>query len=188
MAAHKIINDAEDLSWEDMAEMAELVLVTFPRVLNRFRDISSHYDVLEAYKLLKANNCLPDIYQFTEELPYSHAVLSEMGQTVLSDAVKAMASQELNIGLYTCEPLMLLIGSYKSSIFILDTHPVPVSVGGHSTGILKIFSGSAIEVSEACCTWLKQRIQSCGRCNENPQSLAMIEKESINRFNSFPYL
>jgi hypothetical protein len=178
MAAHKIINDAEDLSWEDMAEMAELVLVTFPRVLNRFRDISSHYDVLEAYKLLKANNCLPDIYQFTEELPYSHAVLSEMGQTVLFDAVKAMASQELHIGLYTCEP----------RIFILDTHPVPVSVGGHSTGIFKIFSGSAIEVSEACCTWLKQRIQSCGRCNENPQSLAMIEKESINRFNSFPYL
>jgi hypothetical protein len=86
--------------------------------------------VLEAYKLLKANNCLPDIYQFTEELPYSDAALSEMVQIVLFDAVKAMGSQELHIGLYTCEPLMLLIGSYKSSIFILDTHPVPVSFWG----------------------------------------------------------
>ena len=70
LIAHELI-ESEHMSWDCIAETAESIIVSFPHVFNRFRDVSMHYDVMEAYTLLKDKNCFPtEIYDFTEELPY----------------------------------------------------------------------------------------------------------------------
>ena len=58
LIAHEL-RELENMSWRCVADTAESIIVTYPQVFNRFRDVSRHYDVMEAYSLLKNHNCLP---------------------------------------------------------------------------------------------------------------------------------
>ncbi len=130
------------MSWDCIAETAESIIVSFPHVFNRFRDVSMHYDVMEAYTLLKDNNCFPtEIYDFTEELPYQDDALSPCGKEQLLEAITSMASQWPLIGFYTCDKFIFLVGSYDSDLFILDTHDVPIQAGNNCTLHTKLLLG-----------------------------------------------
>ena len=61
MIAHEM-HETEEMPWNFVAETAEITLVTFPRILNKFRDIALFYDIMEAYTLLRNNNCIPECY------------------------------------------------------------------------------------------------------------------------------
>ena len=64
------------ISWEDVAEVSESVILTLPENINDIREISMTYDVMEAYLLLRNANLLSSTYMFTEELPYAFGVFS----------------------------------------------------------------------------------------------------------------
>ena len=173
MIAHEM-HETEEMPWNFVAETAEITLVTFPRILDKFRDIALFYDIMEAYTLLKNNNCIPDCYYFTEELPYADHALSETGKEKLHNAMMKVASNDRVLGFFTCRNYIFLVGSYNSEMFILDTHPVPPSAGGRFTAILKRFTGSKEHACGTCCNWLWNRLESSNL--NGPQSLSLMFK------------
>ena len=177
-----ILSNANVSSWPEVAQIAESVITSFPRVINNFRDVGLRYDVLEAYTVLKRNNCLSSPYQFSEELPYSFGVLTDNGKAKLLESVKAMKNGRDCIGLYTCEPYTFLLGSLMERIFILDTHPVPSACGGNLTGLIKIFSGSAEKSAQSACNWLWTRLVNSGVNEDHAQSLSFMRKDDIARY------
>ena len=177
--AHEL-HEANEMSWDDLVTTVESIIVTEPHVFNIFRDVYQYYDVVEGYTLLKINNCLPDRYAFTEELPYKDGVLSEIGKERLLKAMTAVASQCPSFGFFTCEKFIFLIGSYNSDMFVLDTHEVPVTAGGRCTALLlKRFSGANENSAEECCKWLWNRLASSKL--SGPQSLSMMIKHNLKR-------
>lgn len=173
------LHEMEEIYWDVLAETVETIILTFPRVLNKFRDISSHYDVMEAHMMLRENHCLPDRYYLTEEIPYPDDALSEPGKRELVKALTSMAVLSPTFGFYTCEKFIFLIGSYNSDMFVIDTHPVPPSAGRRFTSILKRFCGSNIEAAKACCSWLWQRLESSNL--NGPQSLSLMIQKNVQR-------
>ena len=180
LIAHELYS-SRLLSWGDLATTAEVIIVTQPHVFNRFRDVSLHYDVMEAYTLLKNNNCLPGyFYSFTEEIPFQKNALSPHGKENLLKAVASFSSREPSFGFYTCGKFIFLTGFYNSEMFILDTHEVPSTVGGTSAGLIKRFCGSQEKAAEECCQWLWKRLASSKL--DGPQSLAIMVKRDSERF------
>lgn len=175
--ADEIFANETTSTWEEIASVSETVITTLPQAINNSRNVALNYDVLEAYRVLKSNGCLTSLYQFSEELPDSCGVFSDEGKAKLLKAVKSMNKESNCIGLYTCEPYILLLGSMKNGIFILDTHPVPPTCGGQSTGILKVFQGMTDESSHSACEWLWQRLLCSGVTSNCPQSLAIMTKD-----------
>ena len=165
-----------------MVCVSESVIRTLPTVINDFRDISLRYDVLEAYALMKSNNCLSSLYEFTEEIPFPFGVFTLEGKEKLLDAVKRIRNSDTCFALYTCEPYSFLLGSLLDSVFILDTHAVPSACGGRSTGILMCFSGSMECSIKSASKWLWERLLSSGVKGDTPQSLCVIKKEKENRY------
>ena len=172
--ADRILSDTTVLSWNDLVRISESVIRTLPKVINEFRDISPRYDVLEAYSLMKSNNCISSLYQFTEEIPYPFGVFTQEGKEKLLDAVKTIRNSDTCFALYTCEPYSFLLGSLMDSAFILDIHAVPSACGGRSTGILMCFSGSVENSIKCASKWLWERLLSSGVKGDTPQSLCVI--------------
>ena len=93
LIAHEL-HESEGMSWRCIAETAENIISTYPHVFNRFRDVSLQYDIMEAYTMLKDNNCLPDNrYYLTEGLPYKENALFELGKEQLLEAMTKVASE-----------------------------------------------------------------------------------------------
>ncbi|CAB4017313.1 Mitogen-activated kinase kinase kinase A [Paramuricea clavata] len=174
LIAHEL-HESEVMSWRCIAETAESIITIYPHVFNRFRDTSLHYDIMEAYTMLKDNNCLPDDrYYLTECLLFEENALSQLGKEQLLQAMTKVALACPSYGFYTCDQFIFLIGSYDLDMFVLDTHEVPVAAGGKSTALLKRFLGTNEESAKECCRWLWKRLAS-SKLN-GPQSLSMMVK------------
>ena len=178
--AHEL-RELENMSWRCVADTAESIIVTYLHVFNRFRDVSRHYDVMEAYSLLKNHNCLPgNCYGLTEELPYADDALSDIGKTQLLEAITLLASKCPSFGFYTCDSFIFLVGSYNSQMFVLDTHAIPAATGEKSGSLLKTFTGVPEKAAEECCRWLWERLS--GSNLNGPQSLLRMVVEDSERF------
>lgn len=180
LIAHEL-RELENMSWRCVADTAESIIVTYPHVFNRFRDVSRHYDAMEAYTLLKKHNCLPgNCYGLTEELPYTDDALSDVGKAQLLGAMTLVASKRPSFGFYTCDSFIFLVGSYNSHMFVLDTHEIPATTGGKSGSLLKTFTGVPWKAAEECCRWLWERLSSSNL--NGPQSLSRMVVEDSERF------
>ena len=115
--ADKILSDTNFLSWNDLVRVSESVIRTPPTVINDFRDISLRYDVLETYAIMKSNNCLSSLYEFTEEIPFPFGVFTLEGKEKLLDALKRIRNSDTCFASYTCEPYSFLLGSLLDSVF-----------------------------------------------------------------------
>ena len=171
-------NVSSTISWKDVAEISESVILTLPDDVNDIRQVSLTYDVMEAYTILRNANLLSSDYTFTEELPYAFGVFSKEGKAKLSEKIKELRknSGETFVALYTCEPYTLLLGFILGSLFILDTHAVPEDCGGMETGMVNIFHGPPEEASTSACLWLWKRLESAGVQN-GPQSLSVMKAD-----------
>jgi hypothetical protein len=69
-------------------------------------------------------------------------------------------------------PLIFLVGSYDSDLFILDTHDVPIQAGGQRTALMKIFVSACSQAAAECCSWLWKILESSKL--DGPQSLTMM--------------
>ena len=83
-------NASSTITWEDVAEISESVILTLPEDINDIRQISLTYDVMEAYTILRNANLLSSIYTFTEELPYAFGVFSDEGKAKLTEKIKEL--------------------------------------------------------------------------------------------------
>ena len=62
----------------DTPQIATEMIISYPLELNKIRDLSFLYTVLDANKLMRDHNHLKNEFEFTEELPYADGVLVEV--------------------------------------------------------------------------------------------------------------
>ena len=67
----------------DIPQIATEMIISYPLELNKIRDLSSLYTVLDANKLMRDHNHLKNEFEFTEELPYADGVLAEVSRDPL---------------------------------------------------------------------------------------------------------
>ena len=166
--------------------MAENVITEFPRVVNPHRNCEELYDVLSAYQLIRSVGAEVGKYDFSEEILESDFVFSQKGQTNLVHALSSMLSKkDFCVAIYTCEPLVFIIGLASDCFFIVDTHPVPAEVDGKGTGLLKVFPEVKEEETacEGVCRWIWQRLVSSGVKNYMLQSLSIMSENE--RYQSY---
>ena len=178
MIAHKIHQVAGNgrPAWPEMCEVAEKVIDELPKKINSHRNVEEHYDVIGAYSILKQAKCEIDNYEFSEEFVDPHYVFSQKGMSALKSAVLSMTRKKLAVAIYTCEPIIFLIGFTGGHIFLLDTHPVSESVGGRRKGMLKLFPATNEASVEEVCLWLWRRLHSSGVKNDSYQSFSFVNK------------
>ena len=87
------------------------MIISYPLELNKIRDLSSLYTVLDANKLTRDHNHLKNEFEFTEELPYADGVLAEVSTDQLQYKMQKLANGKTLLSIYTCEPFWFLIGS-----------------------------------------------------------------------------
>lgn len=63
---------------DDITQIATEMIITYPLELNKIRDLSSLYTVLDANKLMRDHNHVKNEFEFTEELSYADGVLAEV--------------------------------------------------------------------------------------------------------------
>ena len=119
-------------NWHDIAQVAENSDYNNSWTYQQRKDRALDYDVMEAYSLIKANDCLKFMCEFSEQLPYSTSTFSQEGKTQLLATLESMKESNERVSIYTCEPYTFVIGSKMDSLFILDTHPVPLEVRGQN--------------------------------------------------------
>ena len=161
---------------EELPHVASKVIARYPEELNRVRQVSSLYSVLDANKLMKDNSHLRNKFKFTEELPFAEGVFAEMSRDRLQQKIRNLANKEEQfLSIYTCEPFSFLIGCFGKKLFVLDTHPVPESCGGNGNGQLKVYQSASTECCRELCKWLWQRLANSGVRASEGQSLAVIK-------------
>ena len=67
----------------DIPQIATEMIISYSLELNKIRDLSSLYTVLDANKLMRDHNHLKNEFEFTEELPYADGVLAEVSRDPL---------------------------------------------------------------------------------------------------------
>ena len=67
----------------DIPQIATEMIISYSLELNKIRDFSSLYTVLDANKLMRDHNHLKNEFEFTEELPYADGVLAEVSRDPL---------------------------------------------------------------------------------------------------------
>ena len=120
--------------------MAEKVITELLRLLNPHRNCEELYDVLSAYQLIRSIGPEVSKYDFSEEILESDFEFSQKGRTNLVHALSSMLSKkDFCVAIYTCEPLVFIVGLGSDCFFIVGTHPVPTEVGGEGTSIPIVF-------------------------------------------------
>jgi hypothetical protein len=98
--AHELLS--KDCLWNSskIAQLAEDI-ENFPLEINSYRNVGKHYDVLEAYDVLKRSESLPAHCEFSEELPFSVSTFTEQGKFNLKMAVPKIQNAGGSVALYT---------------------------------------------------------------------------------------
>ena len=108
--------------WQNICEVAENVITEFPRVVNPYKNCEEIYDVLSAYQLIRSVGAEVGKYDFSEEILESDFVFSQKGQTNLVHVLSSMLSKkDFCVAIYTCEPLVFIIGLASDGFYIVDT-------------------------------------------------------------------
>ena len=159
---------------KSIPEIATSVLANYPAELNKVRDISSLYAVLDANKLMRDTKHLRNSFEFTEELPYAESVFLQVSRERLLQQLNILSSTEENfLSIYTCEPFSLLLASIER-LFVLDTHPVPEKSGGNGSALFKLYKSASSACCLSLCQWLWNRLAN-GGAQSSGQSLAVIK-------------
>ena len=101
-----IIGDCSlDARLDDIPQIATQVITNYPTELNRIREISSLYTVLDANKLMKDHNHLKNEFKFTEELPHAEGVFAEVSRNRLQEKVQELATGQTFFSITLVSPL-----------------------------------------------------------------------------------
>ena len=96
---------------DNIPQIATEMIISYPLELNKIRDLSSLYTVLDANKLIRDHNHLKNEFEFTEELPYADGVLAEVSNDRIQQKMQELANGQTFSSIYNFEPFSFLIGS-----------------------------------------------------------------------------
>lgn len=171
-----VSNGADNNRLKKIPQVATSVIANYPEELNKIRDVTSLYTVLDANKLTRDNNQLRNNFEFTEELPYGEGVFAQISRDRLQQKINDLSYTEENfLSIYTCEPFSLLVGCIDRRLFILDTHPVPEVCGGDGNGLFKLYESASPVCCRSLCQWLWKRLANGGVRSSGSQSLAVVK-------------
>ena len=88
----------------DIPQIATEMIISYPLELNKIRDLSSLYTVLDANKLMRDHNHLKNEFEFTEELPYADGVLAKVSRDRIQQKMQELANGQTFSSIYNCEP------------------------------------------------------------------------------------
>ena len=118
---------------DDIPQIATQMITSYPLELNKIRELSSLYTVLDANKLMRDHNHLKNEFEFTEELPYADGDFAEVSRDRLQQKVQELANDQTFLSIYTCEPFSFLLGSLSRQLFRSDDSPIVTWLNINST-------------------------------------------------------
>ena len=160
--------------FQDIACLAEEVIIKSPLKFNPIREKSRHYDVSEAYALL----VVEEEYEFSEEIISSYGAYSARAREELNAAVCHLTTErEMRVAFYSCGGYIFTIGWAFQHLFIMDTHAICQELGGDGKGLLKVFLHENKQLAvENLCAWVWKRLSQSGVKSCTQQSLAEMRK------------
>ena len=162
-------------TWEMVREVVENVICQLPSSVNEHRDVSSFYDVEEAYGIMSSKGLLHRQYEFSEECVSGNKVFSCAGRYELIKSLKSKATQgKVCFGIYSCSPYILTLGISQNSLFLIDTHPVNEELGGNGNGVLLVTPDLSYRSCQSLIQWLLIRLTRAGVKTDSRQSLLWL--------------
>lgn len=114
-------NERPVSTFEDIAHLAEEVIINFPLRFNPIREQSQHYDV-------------------SEEILSNHGVYSACVREELTAAEYQLTTEtQMRPAFYSCWGHIFAIGWAFGNLFITDTHAMSTELGGNGKGLVKVF-------------------------------------------------
>lgn len=157
-------NERPVSTFEDIAHLAEEVIINFPLRFNPIREQSQHYDVSEAYKLLRESKVVEEEYEFSEEILSNHGVYSACVREELTAAEYQLTTEtQMRPAFYSCWGHIFTIGWAFGNLFITDTHAISTELGGNGKGLVKVFLQEHRQLAaESLCAWVWKRLRLSG--------------------------
>ena len=174
--AESILHDTEtEAFFENLPKAVEVTILSLPEEINEHRDMGKTYDLLEAYEILRGQQLIRYLLEFSEELPYADGVFTYEGRQKLFTKLCALGAERF-VAIYTSDPFVLTIGCYKGKPFMIDTHPVAPPIGT-GNGLLLIGNDNTPKVWMSICVSLWQRLHHGGVDPTTAQSLAVVTQD-----------
>ena len=137
---------------EFFAELPEAIEDTIwhlPEVINSHRDLHRMYDAMEGYVIMREQKIVTSSYDFSEELPFDDTVFSFEGRQKLHSQLCDLGCNDF-LAIFTCEPLVLMVGCRDGKPYMIDTHPVTLAPG-KGEGLMMIGKNNCAEVWLSLC-------------------------------------
>jgi hypothetical protein len=137
-------------------EAAERVILNFPAEINRLRDKSLSYDVLEALRIISQVN---QDSMFTASNIIQPAVFE---QCSLVSIWAKQTAKSVTCFILVCQQYVFLMVCNNTELLLLDTHAVSETFGGNKNGLLVISSNDVLS-RYALNNWIYQRVSGNGK-------------------------
>ncbi|XP_028417369.1 uncharacterized protein LOC114541766 [Dendronephthya gigantea] len=174
------IAEAREVNWRRIIDISEHMINNLPLQLHGSRDLTSTYDVSEAYDILKSINLLTFSYELSEEFVKGKKVFSYGGREELMKSLgQKAASEKTCVGLYTCSPYTFVLGIHAESFFLVDTHCIGSEVGGNGNGILITTKDCSPSSCNVLTQWIIKRLKCSGIDGKEDQSLVWLTVEQV---------
>lgn len=171
MISDDIFQDKGNLyTWDEVVLRAENIINFGPLQFNLMRDKEKYYAFDEAKTIMHNAGILKGMYELHEMVLTDETVFSPEGRHRLEDSL-AKFNTRLTVALYACGPYVFTIGCLDKVFFVIDTHQIPVSLGGNGHGLLVTFR-NPIDT----CTWIWKRLDLSGVAITEGQSLCILKE------------
>lgn len=167
-----------------LKEQVENVIQELPEQINDFRDVNNYCNIEEALQLLEERNLIRHRYEINELIQDQLCKSREEKRNQLSNALFALAAADSpSLAIYTCTPVSLVVGFIGDAFLIIDTHCIPVDLGGNDNALIKVVHcNGKIEIGgQTVLDWLEKRMISSVGPNRGPDSLLRLSfRETAN--------
>ena len=165
---------------ECLKSITEGAILNLPKEINGYRELDSHYSIMEAIDVMRKADILTcDINTF-EMLPDNLSLKDYLQNAVLC----LMESDKSEAAIYVCPPFAVTLiklskGSNQGYISLVDTHSIPQDLGGNGNGIVISTEYDGLTKNSKCplvCDWLRKRTFLYGIPGETRQTLINIKE------------
>lgn len=169
---------------ECLRSITEGAILNLPKEINGYRDMDSHYSVMEAIDVMRKAGIITCDINACEMLPDNPSLKDDQQEYLQNAVLSLMESDKSEAAIYVCPPVAItLIKLSKTSnegyISIVDTHSVPQELGGNGNGIVISVEYDGITKGSKCflvCDWLRKRTFLYGIPGETRQTLINIKE------------
>lgn len=154
---------------DEIVSQSASIINEGPLRFNRLRNANKFYVVDEAKQILDKAGIIR-YYSLTEKIVSDCGIFTAEGRDHLLQAITSLQSQT---AVYTCSPYTLTVHNSQGLYYIIDTHPVPSSMGGDGNGVVV-----KLPTSELVVKWLLYRLHKAGVKYNEPQSFNVVEVET----------